>query len=220
MKKALVILCVLCLCLATVQAQQPRDYDRGIIFTFSGLSSLGASSYKLGSANNENVYGIGFKKYLSSGDVAIRPGLVFYHESENTDSETENYTGAKNSSTAFGFTVDYLKELNQEKITPFIGGGLGYIKKSSKNETGHYENDDPIISEESASAFLLRGIIGVEVYLRKNISLSGEYQLRFVKGSRQPKTTSGRETTKGDTDKMTEIGVGAIGNLNLTIYLP
>lgn len=221
MKKALVILCLLGLALPSVQAQSMRDYDRGIIFSFSGLSWLGADSYLLGSAGDESAYGIGGKKYLSSGKEAIRLGIAFSRSTtEDDDPDFEDYVGYKITDSGFGFTVDYLKDLNQGRITPFMGAGLGYVKKSSKEEYGHSENSDYGIHEESESGFLLRGIIGVEVYLRKNISLSGEYQASFFKGSSKQKDKFGEDTIDEEKYNLTEMGIGSSGILNLTVYLP
>lgn len=219
-KKVWAVFCLLGLALSPVQAQSWRDYDRGIIFSFSGLSYLGADSYILGRPNNQPAYGAGFKMYLGDEIISLRPGLVFARMATEEDPAISDYVGGKTTSTAFGFTVDILKDLNQGRITPFIGVGIGYLSQKDEEKEGHMKDTDPDITEYSKSAFLSRGILGAEYFITRNISLSGEYQLCYIKGTETTKNKSNGETTDKKKKNLSQLDLAGNSVLNLTIYLP
>lgn len=213
MKKILVV-AMLVLAVA-VGAQDLRTNNKAILFTFSGLSSLGVVNYDAGPAA-----GIGAKIFNAAGTMAFRPCILFGMSSSEDDPDVEDYVGEKESTTSIGIVVDVIKHLNKNNITPFIGAGAGFVKISGSTESGHMEDDDPNETKSSTSGFTVRGICGVEWFVKKNISLSGEYRLAFTKGSQENKAKGGGadEWSKMSTSS-TNIGIGSSGLFTLAIYL-
>lgn len=213
MKKVLVV-AMLVLAVA-VGAQDLRTMDKAILFTFSGLSNLGVTNYNAGPAT-----GVGAKIFNAAGTMAYRPCILFGMSSTEEDPDIDDYVGEKESATSFGVMFDVIKHLNKNAITPYIGGGAGFMKMSQSTESGHMEDDDPDETKRSISGLTLRGILGVEWFVKKNISLSGEYRLAFTKGSQENKSKfGGADDWNKSSASETEIGIGSSGLFTLAIYL-
>ncbi len=213
MKKILVV-AMLVLAVA-VGAQDLRTNNRAILFTFGGLADLGLYNYNAGPAT-----GIGAKIFNAAGTMAYRPCLLFGMSSSEQDPDIDDYVGEKESASSFGVMFDVIKHLNKNNITPYVGGGAGFLKQSESTESGHMEDDDPNETKSSISGLTLRGILGVEWFVKKNISLAGEYRLSFTKGSQENKAKGGGAD---EWDKMsassTNIGIGSSGLFTIAIYL-
>jgi len=214
MKKLFV--CLIVLSVSMLAAQDMRTLDKGLLFGFSGLSNLGLASYTGGSAYS----GIGAKIFMKSGNAAVRPMLVFGTSKEESVSSVQDYVGPVESSTTYGILVDYIKHLNKNNITPFVGAGAGYVSRKQKEESGHMKSSEPDIQEHSATGFQVRGIIGVEIFVKKNFSLSGEYHLGYGKQSTENKSKSGSATEWSKSEsKASGINLGSSGFLTVAIYL-
>jgi opacity protein-like surface antigen len=211
------MVCVLLLLVAVVASgQEMRTNNQGVLFSFSGLADLGLGSYQSGAG----MVGIGAKLFNAAGDKAIRPMVVFNTGSQKSVPDAEDYVGEKQSHTSFGILVDGIKHMNKAAITPYIGVGVGYGKSSEKTESGHSEGDDPNVTENSTSGFSVRAILGVEVFIKKNISLSGEYRLAYGSSTATTKLTqAGADESSESKVEQSSLGIGASGLLTLAIYL-
>jgi opacity protein-like surface antigen len=210
------IAAVLIVAAVAVSAQDMRTNNRGILFTFNGLSDLGLGGYSAQSGSA----GIGAKMFNKAGNMAIRPMLVFSTGSQKDVPADEDFVGEKTSSTAYGILVDGIKHLNKAAISPFIGVGAGFGKSSDKTESAHADADDPNVTENSTTAFTVRGLLGVEVFIKKNISLSGEYRLSYGTSTTTASyTPAGADDTTESKVKHSNLGISAAGVLTLAIYV-
>lgn len=213
MKKILVV-AMLVLAVA-VGAQDLRTNNQAILFTFSGLSNLGVTNYNAGPAA-----GVGAKIFNAAGTMAYRPCVVFGMSSTEDDPDIEDYVGEKESTSTFGILVDVIKHVNKNNITPYYGAGVGFVKQSESDESGHMEDDDPDETKSSTSGFSIRGILGVEWFVKKNISFSGEYRVSFTKGSQENKSKmGGADDWNKSSTSQTNIGIGSSGLFTIAIYL-
>jgi opacity protein-like surface antigen len=211
------MLWVLVLGLAVVsQAEEWRSNNTGVLFSFSGLDNLGVNAYQAGS----NMTGLGVKMFNAAGNKALRPMVVFNTSSTTHEPSMPNWVGQKTSSTSFGLLVDGIQHLVKASISPFIGVGVGFGTSSSKTESDHSTTGKPDVTEESSTGFGIRAILGVEVFIKKNISLSGEYRLGYTHTSTTSSFQAAGSTTKTESKvKETTIGIGASGLLTLSIYV-
>jgi hypothetical protein len=214
MKK--IILVVLLVAAIGAGAEEMRTNNHAILFSFSGLSDLGLGSYTGGTG----YAGIGAKCFNKSGDMALRPMAVFNIGSQKEESPIADYIGEKKSNYSIGILVDGIKHLVKSNISPYIGAGLGYIKTKAKTESGYVKGGKPDITENSTSGLLIRGLLGVEIFIKKNISLSGEYQLSYMSGTQSSKYKSASDTKWSESKTtMSNLEVSAVGRLTLAIYL-
>lgn len=212
--KRILVAAMLVLAVA-VGAQDLRTNNKAILFTFGGLSDLGLYNYNAGPAA-----GIGAKIFNAAGTMAYRPCLLFSMSSTEQDPDVEDYVGEKESASSFGVMFDVIKHLNKNNITPYFGAGAGFMKQSESTESGHMEDDDPNETESSISGFTVRGILGVEWFVKKNISFSGEYRLAFTKGSQENKAkTGGDDEWNKMSASSTAMGIGSSGLFTIAIYL-
>jgi opacity protein-like surface antigen len=198
---------------ALAQTESARDKDLGILFSFNGLSDLGLGNYEDASGN----YGLGVK--IVKGQKAFRAMLAFGIGSTSDEPSSAGYVGAQASSSRFGLVMDGLSHLTSSRISPFIGVGLGFIMENEKQESEHLTSSDASIIKTEESALVARGILGVEIFLKKNISLSGEYNLQYQKTSTTTKASFGEPSIiyKSET-KSSLLGLAASGKLTLSIY--
>jgi hypothetical protein len=214
MKK--IFFAILILLAVRVSAQDLRTNNHAILFSFSGLSDLGLNSYNGGT----NYAGIGAKLVNQSGEMALRPAFVFSGGSTLDEAEAVNFIGEKRSNFTVGILVDVIKHLNKNNILPFIGVGMGFVTSKQKTEPAHAENQKADNTETNVSGFLIRGILGAEVFIKKNISLSWEYQLSYMKGTNTNKYTNGTGgLTVVSKNKTFNFGLEAVGRLTLAVYL-
>jgi opacity protein-like surface antigen len=214
MKKIMVI--GLMLLAVTVGAQDLRTNNRAILFTFGGLADLGVGNYDAGPAT-----GFGAKVFNAAGTMAFRPMVMFGMSSTETDPNVEDVVAGKEGTTSFGVMIDVIKHLNKSNITPYIGAGAGYMKIKATTESAYLKGGDPDKTEATLSGMTARGILGVEWFIKKNVSLSGEYRLSFMKGTGESKGLTGGEDEwdKGNTISETDIGIGSSGLLTIAIYV-
>jgi len=150
---------------------------RQLVFSFD--------SWSLGSYNG----GVGIRYFLAD-DVAIRPGLDFRIEdvSDNDTSEGDITLMADSTSldiATFGLSVFLEKYVGGlEKLTPFLGVGLGYAYSSSDNMQIHHTYrrglQDGYWSDcyhRTSHTIDIMGTLGLQWYFTDHISLGGQYNL-------------------------------------------
>ncbi len=203
--------------------------SKAILFSFSGLDNLNANAFN---------GGIGGKYFLTK-DLAIRLGIELESNTEtiphNADSLNTGKDG-EDSDFTFGIGAAVEWHLTDNRVSPYLGGGVSYSTFSSEYFPGTIwpqSYTGPVLrrtTEVSGTGiFAIFGIAGVEVFLTKEISLAAEYLFAYVsssagdvkvtdkliQGSHQDYPKS--ETIKGNTTS--SFGFMTAGFLTLAVYL-
>ena len=203
MKKGLIVLVVFLLSASLVYGQAHRTADKALLFEFDGLDNLGVDEF---------YGGLGIKIMMSS--VAVRTGITFGSYSSE-DIHQEPNVGDKDSEMEFGLNLDLLYYLAENRVAPYIGVGFGFNYYKYKEEDAH-DIEDQTYGEYEASGFGLGVglLLGAEVFVVKNLSLSGEYQIGFMSDSATSPSDSGQDYKKGSS----MIGIQTSGTLTLSVY--
>jgi len=175
---------VLLFLLVQVSFSQKTDYTvsqgaTALLFYFKGLDNLSLDNY---------AGGIGGKYFLQE-NLALRVGLQFNGNSQtipaNPDTSQFGVDGEK-SSMDFGLLVAAEWHLKSQRVSPFVGGGLNFFFSSSeqKEKVLWDKSDTGIITRMTTKTsggfnYGVMGIAGVEFYITRSVSLTGEYQLSF-----------------------------------------
>jgi hypothetical protein len=195
--------------------------SKALLFTFSGLNTLGAKAY-----DNGIVTGIGGKYYIMS-PIALRASLAFGMASQDNPAGVYG----SNSAMTFGISVGGEYHLSFARVSPFVGGVLGFSTTSTKmidSAAGadRKRENFPIAAFPTyipGKALNIGGIGGVEFFITKELSLSAEYQLgwRMPMGYEQKTTsatTAATTTTKVKVPGLSEFGISNSGALTLAVY--
>jgi|GEM_PF-3582965 len=206
MKKIVVITLALCLVAGFAYGQEYRSFDKALLF---GIPNLGTKNFPLFGLG-DNFGGIGFK--IAYNKYFIRPILLFTLSNEKGDDD-EGWVGQRKSGTDWGFVVDILKHIHGDKVTPYIGAGLGFIQEGETVKAAHAEGQDAAEVKTSTTNYFVRALLGVEYFMRKNVSLSGEYQFAY--------THFGTTMENGFEDKTSgsQFGVNVVARILLAIYI-
>ena len=196
MKRLPVILLVLFLSSLSI-AQQDNYKTSALSFSFNGL-------------NLSNYYGgIGGRWWLSDSTVFNLSigGSVFNRKFRATEDLEEGYE--KNTSFTFGIGMEgHL--LESDDISPYYAfrGSLSLNNRFYKSSYDSFENSDKIFS------FMIEAGFGVEYWIFKRISLSGQHLFNL-------RLDDGKRTTSPNTDSQDVsgfyIGLGTTA-LILSIY--
>jgi hypothetical protein len=203
---------------------------KALIFEFDGLDNLSANSYE---------GGIGGKIFFSNS-LALRVGFNFDRISEEypaNPSAVQRGVKGEYVETAFGIGAGIeIHTRSKSRVSPYFGGGFEFMHGSSeyKPVTYYPDIDDypatRIVTERTGIyEFNLLGVIGAELFVLKELSLSAEYVINIgfygdgdvkrtevaVSGDPDP-TVAESYTEKGDSGWM--IGTNARGRLILSIY--
>jgi hypothetical protein len=185
--------------------------SKAILFSFSGLSFLGAGAFN---------GGIGGKYFLWES-MAIRGSLQFLTASKSTPGAT---TDGSTSATQFGLggAVEY--HFLKTRVSPYVGGGISF----STTATTDKSNTSPQVTVKNRTAgeiigsttylagtgFGINGLGGIEFFITKELSLAAEYQLGYSLLSRADEV--GTTTTKNGS--LSTFGITATGLLTLACY--
>ena len=160
---------------ACLYPQENMKSKKALCFNFNGLNL------------NEFSGGIGGKIWLND-KTALVTSLDFDHSKVEYDL-TEYQPEQTSSSSDLEITVGLERHLKlNNRISPYLGlnAGVGYdIYEQERIDTAHTTR---IKQEEYMPLF--NCILGVEYFITKNISLSGQYNLRFSYASGKRKNWS------------------------------
>jgi Outer membrane protein beta-barrel domain len=203
--------------------------SKAFLFTFSGLSDLGAGAYNGGA---------GFKYFLMDM-LALRGSLQAAVASQTL---AANGTGADGSISAsqFGLSVGGEYHFLKTRVSPYAGAMLGFTTTSTTHKNITPANgiqttiDDASAGEPTLAGgpfvaglnFGVSGIGGVEFFIIKELSLSAEYRLGYALTSRYDQKTTSTTTVAPITTTTTTIktgsysmfGITAAGALSLAFY--
>ena len=203
--------------------------SKAILFSFGGLSFLSAGTFD---------GGIGARYYLSDG-FAVRAGLQFTSASQtNPANPVAPNTGedGKASASALGFSGAAELHMGKARVIPYFGAGLSFTTTSTESKNAVTGNPPPAQTTTKnraagetvngttftgGSSFQVFGLLGVEFFLYKEISLSAEYRLGYMSSSRpDQEVTSGTTTTTTKQGGGNTFGIANSGSLTLAVYLP
>jgi outer membrane protein W len=200
---------------------------KAMLFSFSGLSTLGANSYE---------GGIGFKFFLTD-PIALRAALIFSGANQIIPANPPAGLAGNDGgifATKFGFACAVEYHLLQSRVSPYIGAGLGlnYTYTESKTATTGNPPPEPVITKNRIAGETIGGLAyaggtnfnigllgGVEFFIIKELSLSAEYQLGCGLTARSDQeVVSGNTTTRTKVGMLTQFGISSTGTLTLAVY--
>lgn len=157
--------------MGTVSAQSSQSEPdfltgKGLLFKFEGLSNLNLNSFS---------GGIGFK-YTIDESTWLRHILSISSSRQNPHHRGNE---TKGSQLGFNLNTDYIIDMaKREQLKPFWGGGfnVGYRNYYDLSESNLSKNEN----NRNSYSFGIGGLIGVEYYVKENISLSAEYNVNLV----------------------------------------
>ena len=201
--------------------------SKAILFSFGGLSFLSAGTFD---------GGIGARYYLSDG-FAVRAGLQFTSASQtNPANPAAPQTGedGKASSSAFGLSGAAEWHMGKARVIPYFGAGLSFTTTSTESKNAVVGNPPPAQTTTknrtagetvngtayvSGSALQVFGLLGVEFFLYKELSLAAEYRLGYMSASRpDQEVTAGTTTTTTKVGSGSTVGISNSGLLTLAVY--
>lgn len=180
MRKKLVasVLLIVCvtffLCLVPLKGanSEVEHGKNGLRFTVKGLDHI-----RLGTVNG----GVGFKRWVN-GNTALR-GDIGFGVSHTTQKSTDPlYTDVKDNSSQFSLDAGVeFHFVAGQKVSPFFGGGINFGTSTSKHEYSILKVAPPNGTyktyKSSSSGFGAEAFLGVEFFMGKYFSLTGEYDL-------------------------------------------
>ncbi len=230
MKKLLTIALLVVSASLSMRAQEifPNlsEGSKAVLFNFSGLSFLGAGAYE---------GGFGAKYYISD-NTALRGALQFTLASQDIPANPlPGQASADGSASAneFGAMVAIEWHLSKSRVSPYIGAGVSFSTASTeyknpvvgaatqttiKNDIGGQNVNG--VAYAAGTTIGLAGILGVEVFLMKEVSLAAEYRLGFYSTSQKDEeVTAGNTTVTTKGGSGSTIGISNDGILTLAVYL-
>lgn len=189
--------------------------SKALLFTFSGLNSLGANAYN---------GGIGGKYFLNNA-LAIRASLQFTNNSTSTPAVSPNTLDGSSSSTRVGITAGGEYHLLTSRVSPYVGAALGLSSltndtKTSAVSAATQQETKNAIGSTAGMTFSIGALGGIEFFLTKELSLGAEYQLGWssTSGYDQESTNGTNPTEKTKTGSSQFIGISNGGALTLSVY--
>ncbi len=201
--------------------------SNALLFTFNGLSVITAGNFDGGA---------GFKYFLSKS-TALRAGFQLAKAgTEIPANPTAPQTGVdgSQSATTIGVSVALERHMGAGRVSPYFGGGVMFstTRTEGKNapvgnppaaqttttnrSTGETINGTTYLGGRSTGVF---GHFGVEFFLKKEVSLAGEYRLGYTSTSRKDQeATTGLTATTTRVGSASLLGVASSGLLTLAIY--
>jgi len=199
--------------------------SKAVLFDFSGLSFLGAGAYE---------GGFGAKYFLSS-DLAVRAGVLFANASDKIPANPgpgQAGTDGERSATQFGVLGGVEWHPGKGRVSPYMGVGAGISLTSTEHKTAviaptvqtttkNDANGETLNNKTyyGATALGVYGLVGVEFFLYKELSLGAEYRVGLTSSSKKDEEVSAgslTQTTKGGS--YTEISIMNTGTITLAVY--
>jgi len=196
-----------------------KEGDKSLNFTVGGLGTFDVQG--AGPSVSMPVpipAGISCSYFLSSNS-AVRCGLQMQYGSQTSPYQGIG-SGQDGSSyqLAIGVSADYLTYIESSgRVRPYFGGGM--LISFSANDTKYSASTGSVQEElqnQSPAGISIgaRGILGAEVFILHDVSISAEYQLNIISylSNSDEKDTYGSQTStiKGGTS-FTLLGFGTLG---------
>lgn len=190
--------------------------DKGIIFSVSGLSSVGIGQYE---------GGIGGKFWISR-KLAIISSLGVSAQRITTKAGQGGYKDEKTTSSKFSVFAGMEDHFFiRNKISPYLGGGIRFSTSSSTRYFSILFDSPPgtpIKEKWNTKTLGIRGSCGIEYFFADWVSLAGQYQIDYFyeKNTRKWIMVVGPGVTKPPDYKFTRstLGLGT-SSLVATFYI-
>lgn len=227
----IILITLIFLCSIVFGQEEPKTSIAGgakaLLFEFDGLSYLSAGSYE---------GGIGAKMFFNN-KLGLRVVFNYDRLSETEPANPVGDDGHKDGefvSTSFGLGAGIEYHLRSKaRVSPYIGGGVGFSVISSEDKAPDTwgpggDSYRLIVKRTGGYNFDMMGILGAELFLIKEVSLSAEYifgigfysdgdvKNTYVVTAGDPGFVPASSTVKGDSGWL--IGSGSRGQLILSIY--
>lgn len=147
---------------------------------------------------------------------------------ENIPYDGDNGIDGKRKANRFGISAAVEFHFDTSRVNPYIGGGVGFAvtsteyKSTADNLTNQFtvkNDEDGEFGYYGGTEFTIFGILGVEVFIIKNLSLAAEYRLGYASVSRKDEEfTQGNTTVTNRQGSITGIGLESSGALILSVY--
>jgi outer membrane protein W len=174
--------------------------------------------------------------------MAVRVAAQFQYARDNGEAHptgTDRGIDGYKSGTTFGLLAAVEYHLGKGRARPYVGAGALFSTTSTdykptvtgpaplyqgetKNELGGYTLGG--ITFTPSTTFGVAGLVGVEFFLYKELSLSAEYQIMFgMQSNKDQETNSGQPGARTQTYYPTissgsKLGIFNEGSLILTVY--
>jgi hypothetical protein len=201
--------------------------SKALLFEFSGLSVIAAGDFDGGA---------GFKYYVSPS-MAVRGSVQLSRATRvlaaNPVAPQTGIDGSQ-SATLAGVTAAVERHMGTGRVSPYFGGGLMFSTTSTegknvvvgnppgaqtttKNDTaGETINGKTYLGGSNAGIF---GLMGFEFFLRKEVSLSGEYSIGYTSTSRKDEVaTAGAVSVTTKVGSSSLFNISSRGLLTLAVY--
>jgi hypothetical protein len=221
-KKVALIMAFL-VCTTFAQKDNPFIYSgsKAVLFSFSGLSNLGANNFDGGA---------GIKFFLTP-PMALRIGVQLNSSGTTTPANlvgTQVGIDGSTTSTTFGADVALEYHFTTTRCTPYFGGGIGFSMSTNERKPVVTGPSAPVYQDtyknEAGAGTSLNffALMGVEYFIVNEISLAAEYRLGYSLLS--PKDTEHSNsapgfitiTTKGTSSH--SLYLNSTGVLTLAVY--
>jgi hypothetical protein len=213
---------ILVFLVSATSAQKSQGYfqegSKALLFEFRGLADLGAGSF------NGGIGG----KYFIDHKLAIRGSLQFMDLSESIPFDGDGGVDGKRKANRFGISGAVEFHFDTSRVNPYFGGGIGFAVTSTeyKSAAGDISDQITIKNDESGefgyyggTEFTIFGLLGVEVFIIKNLSLAAEYRLGYVSIARKDEEViQGNTTVTNEQGSITAFGLESTGALILSFY--
>jgi len=192
--------------------------SKALLFEFSGLDNLGANSFN---------GGIGGKYFLKS-NLAIRAGLQFMNIKEDDPFQGTDGVDGEAQATRFGLSGALEVHLNATRVNPYFGAGLGLSLTSTESKSAEADPADQVTIKNDrdgefgyygGTELMFFGMLGVEIFVFKNLSVAAEYRLGFARESlKDEEATLGNTTVTTKQGSFSAFGIESSGVLTLAVY--
>ncbi|MGD0589239.1 MAG: outer membrane beta-barrel protein [Bacteroidota bacterium] len=197
----------------------PSAGSKGMLFSFSGLSNLGAGTYQ---------GGFGAKLYLSDY-MAVRGMVQLALLSTKTPPNAPagwQTADATTSDNTFGVGGAIELHFTKSRISPYIGAGIMFSTESTESKTSDAAPAGVTLIQTTtknangSTSIGIGALLGVEYYVTNGVSLSAEYQLGFTSTSLKDVevSTPGSPTVTTKQGSSSAIGIANSGLLTLAVY--
>jgi len=155
-------------CVIQAQPQPEPDFltGKGLLFKFDGLANLGLNSFSGGAGIKYKIGEETWLRYI----LSLSANRSNPHGSTGVESKYSNYT--------LQLSTDYIVDMyKRDKLKPYYGAGFDFMIGNS-----YTLNENPMnkyISNSNSYSAGVSGLIGIEYFVKDNISLSAEYNLGF-----------------------------------------
>jgi hypothetical protein len=175
--------------------------DKAMVFMFDGLANL--------SIDGPHPAGFGMRYYISDG-TAIRGLVIVDRYSHVDEADEEGYADDEHNYTGYGLAAVYEKHMESmcPSVAPYWGLGAGFEMASDEYVTATGPDGGTSTTTDKGTWFEVFGALGFEWAFTDCMTLGGEYQLGFWRGSGETELDSSSGSRSETYDKFSDTWIG------------